>query len=70
MFQRGERVQIAGRQPAQTAVAQPGLLLAGQNFAEVLAEFLKRRARRVFDTEIEQVAPSCGPIKNSAEDST
>ena len=61
MFQRGERVQIAGRQPAQTAVAQPGLLLAGQNFAEVLAEFLERRARRVFDTEIEQVRAELRP---------
>ncbi len=63
VFQRGERVQITRSQPAQTAVAQPGLLLAGQDFAEVLAESPERRAGLVFDTEIEQVRAELGPYQ-------
>ena len=36
-LQRRQRVEIAGGQPAQAAVAQPRLLLAGQDLIEVLA---------------------------------
>jgi len=36
-LERGHRIEEAGRQPAETAVAQPGLLFLLQQFVEVQA---------------------------------
>ena len=55
-----QRIQIAGSQPAETAVAQSGLLFAGEDGVEILAEFRHRRARCLLDVEVEQVIPQMG----------
>ena len=45
ILERRERVQIAGREPAEPAVAQAGLLLELEQRIEVLAERAHRLAR-------------------------
>ena len=54
-FEGGQRVEVARGEPAEAAVAQPGLLLAREHLVEVLAELRKRRSRRVLDAEVEQI---------------
>ena len=54
-LQRGHRVQVAGRQPAQPAVAQARFALTVQDHVEVLAEIGQRLTRLRLDAQIEQV---------------
>ena len=51
----GQRVQVARRKPAQTAVAQSGLFLAGQDLVELLAHRPQRVLCRLLHLEVQQV---------------
>ena len=44
-FERGQRIQVTRGEPAQAAVAEPGLLLLLDQVVEVQAQFLHRLAR-------------------------
>ena len=66
-LQGGQRVEIAGREPAQTAVAQPRLLFGRKDRVEVLAQRRERRTRLLLDLEIQQIVPQLRPIRNSAD---
>ena len=55
-LQCGQRVQIAGGEAAEAAVAEAGFLLARQHFLEADAELLECGAGRLLDSEIQQVA--------------
>jgi hypothetical protein len=66
-LQGGQRVEIAGREPAQAAVAQPRLLFGRKDRVEVLAQRRERRSGLLLDPEISRLFPSCGPIRNSAD---
>ena len=61
-LQRGQRVQVAGRQPAQAAVAQPGLLLLFDQLVESQARVRPAPARSsLVDAEVEQVVAQVRP---------
>ena len=57
----GQRVQVAGGQPAEPTIAQAGLLLAGQHFVDVLAESGQCGAGLLLDLQVEQVVAQMGP---------
>jgi len=60
-FERGERIQIAGRQPTEAAVAQARLLFEREQRVEVLAERAHCFARVPLDTEVDQVVAQLRP---------
>ena len=51
----GQGFQVAGREPAQAAVAQTWLLLAGQHGVEILAQRGQCGPRLGLDIQVEQV---------------
>ena len=51
----GERIQVTGSQPAQTAVAEPRLLLLLDQLVEVQPEFRHRLPGLFHDAEAEKV---------------
>jgi hypothetical protein len=53
--ERGERVHVAGREPAEPAVAEAGLLLLREDAVEVVAELRHRLARLVLEAHAQQV---------------
>ena len=57
----GQRVEIAGGESAEAAVAQAGLLLAGQHVVVVLAHLGQGRSDLVLDAEVEQVVTQVRP---------
>ena len=54
-LQRRQRIEIAGGEPSETAVAQARFLLARQNDVEILPELGHRGARRLLEIEVDQV---------------
>ena len=60
-FQGGQRIQVAGRQPAQPAVAQTRFLLAGQDLVVVLAECRESFPGLLLKVQVEQVVAQMGP---------
>ena len=54
-FQGRQRIEVAGRQATQAAVAETGFLLAGEHGVEILAELCQRSAGLVLDLQVEQV---------------
>ena len=54
-LERGERIDEAGRQAAEPAVAQARLLLLRQQFLEIHAEFRHAFPDRVEDSEVDEV---------------
>ena len=59
--QRGHRVDVAGGQPPQAAVAQPRLHLGGEQGVEVQPQFGHGLPRRRQDVEIDQVVAQVWP---------
>ena len=51
----GQRIQVTGRQPAQTAVAQAGFLLLLEQVVEVQAQFRHRLPGLFRDAEVEEI---------------
>lgn len=60
-FQRGERVQVARREPAQTAVAEPRIFLLFHQVVEVDAEFLHRLAGILREAQVEELIGQMRP---------
>jgi hypothetical protein len=56
-----ERIHVARGEPAETAVAEPGLFLLFQQLAEVLPEPRERPGGLVPDAEVDQVVAEVGP---------
>ena len=54
-LQGGQRVQIAGGEPAEAAVAQARLFLARQHLVKALAHRGQRGLRRAFQAQVQQV---------------
>jgi hypothetical protein len=54
-FERRQRVEIAGGQPAEAAVAQSGFLLARHDLVQLLAQRRQRLAGLGLDAEVQQV---------------
>ena len=60
-FERGHRIQVTRREPAQAAVAEAGLLLLLDKVVEVHAEFLHRLARILGEAQAEELAGQVRP---------
>ena len=54
-LERGQRVEVAGGEPAEAAVAEPRLLLAGQHSSRSWPSAASAARGRVLDAEVEQV---------------
>jgi len=59
--QRGHRVQVAGGQPTQAAVAQPGVGLAALQLLQVVPQLLQRLGGGVVDAQVQQRVPQRPP---------
>jgi len=58
---RGERVEVAGGEASESAVAEPGFLLLLEQLLEVEAESVHGLAGLVHDAEVEQIVGQMGP---------
>ena len=62
-----ERVHVARRQPAEAAVAEPGLFFLVEDVGQVLPDLGQRLLRRLPDAKLIRLLPRCGPVRNSAD---
>src|SRR5271166_2309436 len=72
--QSGQRIHVAGSQPAQTAVAEPRFRFFPRQGVEVETQFRECLLHRLADAEIQQVVPQlrtdeefCGKISDDLD---
>jgi hypothetical protein len=58
---RSQRIEVAGGQPAESAVAEPRLFLEPHELLQIQTEFCHRLACVLGDPEVEQIAAEMAP---------